>query len=44
MAGPEEKLAEQGITLGIIGMPRNRFDTMLNLIPTGTDTKSKLST
>lgn len=44
VAGPEENLSELGIVLGIIGMPRNVFDTMLRPIPTGGDTsKSRAS-
>lgn len=44
VAGPEEKLSELGIVLGIIGMPRSTFDTMLRPLPTGGETgKSKAS-
>ncbi|CAH0721726.1 unnamed protein product, partial [Brenthis ino] len=44
VAGPEEKLSELGIVLGIIGMPRSAFDTMLRPLPTASETgKSKAS-
>ncbi|XP_046979003.1 protein phosphatase 1 regulatory subunit 36-like [Vanessa cardui] len=44
VAGPEEKLSELGIALGIIGMPRSTFDTMLRPLPTASETgKSKAS-
>ncbi|XP_073967324.1 protein phosphatase 1 regulatory subunit 36-like [Choristoneura fumiferana] len=42
VAGPEEKLNELGIPLGIIGKPRTAFDTMLRPVPTAGDGKSKL--
>ncbi|KAI8440219.1 hypothetical protein MSG28_001599 [Choristoneura fumiferana] len=43
VAGPEEKLNELGIPLGIIGKPRTAFDTMLRPVPTAGDGKSKPS-
>lgn len=43
IAGPEEKLNELGIPLGIIGKPRSAFDTMLRPVPTAGDGKSKPS-
>ncbi|XP_050342113.1 protein phosphatase 1 regulatory subunit 36-like [Nymphalis io] len=44
VAGPEEKLSELGIALGIIGMSRSAFDTMLRPLPTASETgKSKAS-
>ncbi|CAK1578357.1 unnamed protein product [Parnassius mnemosyne] len=44
IAGPEESLVELGIVLGIIGLSRSKFDTMLRPLPTVTDTaKSKVS-
>ncbi|XP_072941808.1 protein phosphatase 1 regulatory subunit 36-like isoform X1 [Epargyreus clarus] len=44
VAGSEENLTKLGVVLGIIGMSRTAFDTMLRPLPTGTDTgKSKAS-
>lgn len=44
VAGSEENLTKLGVVLGIIGMSRSAFDTMLRPLPTGTDTgKSKAS-
>ncbi|CAG4940757.1 unnamed protein product [Colias eurytheme] len=44
VAGPEERLVELGIVLGIIGMHRSAFDTMLKPLPTSTEIgKSKAS-
>jgi hypothetical protein len=44
IAGPEEKLLDLGISVGILGMPRSAFDTMLRPLPTSTDIgKSKAS-
>ncbi|CAH1635190.1 unnamed protein product [Spodoptera littoralis] len=33
VAGTEEALVNSGLTLGIIGLPRAQFDTMLRLLP-----------
>ncbi|KPJ16919.1 Uncharacterized protein C14orf50 [Papilio machaon] len=43
VAGPEESLAEFGIVLGILGMPRSIFDTMLRPLPSAAEGKSKAS-
>ncbi|XP_013185512.1 protein phosphatase 1 regulatory subunit 36-like [Amyelois transitella] len=44
VAGDEENLANMGVVLGIIGMPRAAFDTMLRPLPTAGETqKSKAS-
>lgn len=43
VAGPEESLAEFGIVLGILGLPRSIFDTMLRPLPAVTEGKSKAS-
>ncbi|XP_028032830.1 protein phosphatase 1 regulatory subunit 36-like [Bombyx mandarina] len=43
IAGPEENFTESGIVLGIIGLPRSAFDTMLRPLPTATEGKSKAS-
>lgn len=44
VAGPEEKLQELGVVVGILGMPRSCFDTMLRPLPTGGEGgKSKAS-
>ncbi|CAH0397451.1 unnamed protein product [Chilo suppressalis] len=42
VAGPEEKLSELGVVVGILGMPRSAFDTMLRPLPTAVE-KSKAS-
>ncbi|XP_052751724.1 uncharacterized protein LOC113523515 isoform X2 [Galleria mellonella] len=34
VAGPEDKLKELGVVVGILGMPRSAFDTMLRPLPT----------
>lgn len=34
IAGPEEILTEVGVVLGLIGLPRSMFDTMLRPLPT----------
>lgn len=34
VASPEEVLFENGVTVGILGMRRSLFDTMLNLLQT----------
>lgn len=44
IAGPEETLNESGTVLGIIGLPKSAFDTMLKPLPlasTGESGKSK---
>ncbi|XP_047989799.1 protein phosphatase 1 regulatory subunit 36-like isoform X1 [Leguminivora glycinivorella] len=43
VAGPEEKYSTLGVSLGIVGMPRTSFDTMLKPLPTAEDAKSKKS-
>ncbi|CAF4936864.1 unnamed protein product [Pieris macdunnoughi] len=43
VSGPEERLRELGIVLGIIGMHRSSFDTMLKPLPTASEGKSKAS-
>ncbi|KAL0839563.1 hypothetical protein ABMA28_016256 [Loxostege sticticalis] len=43
IAGPEDKLVELGVVVGILGMPRSAFDTMLRPLPTGGEGKSKAS-
>ncbi|CAH0628890.1 unnamed protein product [Chrysodeixis includens] len=43
IASPEETLMESQFSLGIIGMPRTGFDTMLRPIVISTETKSKAS-
>ncbi|XP_063379733.1 protein phosphatase 1 regulatory subunit 36-like isoform X1 [Cydia fagiglandana] len=37
VAGPEERYAELGVSLGIVGLPRSNFDTMLKPLPTAED-------
>lgn len=44
VAGPEEDMAAEGIIVGVIGMSRTRFDSMLRPLPqtpTATDGRSK---
>ncbi|XP_030033554.2 protein phosphatase 1 regulatory subunit 36-like [Manduca sexta] len=44
IAGEEEIFKEMGVVLGLIGLPRSAFDTMLRPLPTATETgKSKAS-
>ncbi|KAF9412886.1 hypothetical protein HW555_008732, partial [Spodoptera exigua] len=43
VAGTEETLMASGYTLGIIGLPRSHFDTMLRPLPPPCDLKSKSS-
>ncbi|KAH9640978.1 hypothetical protein HF086_015074 [Spodoptera exigua] len=43
VAGTEETLEASGYTLGIIGLPRSHFDTMLRPLPPPCDLKSKSS-
>ncbi|XP_026747134.1 uncharacterized protein LOC113508356 isoform X1 [Trichoplusia ni] len=43
VSGPEEILMESHFTLGIIGMPRSGFDTMLRPVTVSVETKSKAS-
>ncbi|XP_053600345.1 protein phosphatase 1 regulatory subunit 36-like isoform X3 [Plodia interpunctella] len=44
IVGDEENLCNMGVVLGIIGMPRGGFDTMLRPIPVASETaKSKAS-
>ncbi|XP_052738073.1 protein phosphatase 1 regulatory subunit 36-like [Bicyclus anynana] len=44
LAGPEENFSKLGIVLGILGMPRSIYDTMLRPLPTATtEGKSKAS-
>ncbi|KAL4708782.1 hypothetical protein ACJJTC_011746 [Scirpophaga incertulas] len=44
IAGPEEDLQKQGIVVGILGMRRSVFDTMLRPLPVASETaKSKAS-
>lgn len=32
IAGPEEELGQLGVAIGILGMPRSKFDTMLHFL------------
>uniref|UniRef100_A0A2A4JB42 Uncharacterized protein n=1 Tax=Heliothis virescens TaxID=7102 RepID=A0A2A4JB42_HELVI len=42
IANPEEDMAMEDVIIGIIGMPRTRFDTMLRILPTlAPDSRSK---
>ncbi|PZC82030.1 uncharacterized protein LOC110372350 [Helicoverpa armigera] len=43
VSGPEESMMESAVTLGIIGLPRTQFDTMLRPISLSTEAKSKAS-
>ncbi|XP_050561572.1 protein phosphatase 1 regulatory subunit 36 [Spodoptera frugiperda] len=43
VAGTEEDLANSNLTLGIIGLPRVQFDTILRLLPPPYDLNSKSS-
>ncbi|XP_021184641.3 uncharacterized protein LOC110372339 [Helicoverpa armigera] len=44
VAGPEEQMATESVIIGIIGMPRARFDTMLRILPTLTPEQKSKST
>ncbi|CAB3224903.1 unnamed protein product [Arctia plantaginis] len=41
VAGAEDVLSDLNVVLGIIGLSRSHFDTMLRPLPTGSDAKSK---
>lgn len=41
VAGPEDVLCDRNVVLGIIGLSRSHFDTMLRPLPTSSDAKSK---
>lgn len=41
VSGPEENLRNLGVVLGIVGMPRAVFDTMLKPLPVPMETTSK---
>ncbi|XP_049865493.1 protein phosphatase 1 regulatory subunit 36-like [Pectinophora gossypiella] len=41
IGGPEEDLVEMGVTVGILGISRSCFDTMLHVLPTVLDSHKK---
>lgn len=43
ITGAEEIIRQSGVVLGIIGMPRSAFDTMLRPLPSAVEGKSKAS-